>query len=64
VVAVPVASYQAVFILRQEVDEVFCVRVPDDFEGVGRWFEDFSQTTDEEVRRLLENTSRMPPLYK
>ena len=61
VVAVPVASYQATFILRQEVDEVICVRVPDDFEGVGRWFEDFSQTTDEEVRHLLENASRMPP---
>lgn len=61
VVAVPVASYQAIYILRQEVDEVFCVRIPEDFEGVGRWYEDFSQTTDEEVRHLLENASRMPP---
>jgi predicted phosphoribosyltransferase len=61
VVAVPVASYQAIFILRQEANEVYCVRIPDEFEGVGRWYEDFSQTTDEEVRRLLENASRMPP---
>ncbi len=55
VVAVPVASHQAIFLLRQEVNEVFYVRIPDDFEGVGRWYEDFSQTTDEEVRHLLEN---------
>lgn len=61
VVAVPVASYQAIFILRQEADEVYCVRIPDDFEGVGRWYEDFTQTTDEEVDHLLENASRLSP---
>ena len=34
-------------------DEVVAVIVPEEFYGVGQWYEDFSQTTDEEVRRLL-----------
>lgn len=54
VVAVPTAAPQAVDLLRPEVDEVVFVISPDPFEGVGKWFEDFSQTTDEEVQKLLE----------
>jgi hypothetical protein len=39
--------------LRAEVDEVVCAITPEPFDAVGRWYEDFSQTTDEEVRELL-----------
>jgi predicted phosphoribosyltransferase len=54
VVAIPTASTQAIYLLRQEVDEIHYVMAPEPFEGVGRWYEDFSQTTDEEVRSLLK----------
>ena len=39
--------------LRAEVDEVICAITPEPFYAVGLWYEDFSQTTDEEVRDLL-----------
>jgi putative phosphoribosyl transferase len=39
------------------VDELVYVMAPDPFEGVGKWFEDFSQTTDEEVQGLLEKAN-------
>jgi predicted phosphoribosyltransferase len=54
VVAVPAAAPQAIDLLRKEVDEIVAVISPDPFEGVGKWYEDFSQTADEEVRLLLE----------
>ena len=53
VVAVPVASRETCEELRAEVDEVVCAETPEPFRGVGRWYEDFSQTTDDEVRGLL-----------
>jgi predicted phosphoribosyltransferase len=54
VVAAPVAPDSVVEILRKVADEVVCVLRPRDFGGVGCWYEDFSQTSDEEVHRLLE----------
>ena len=39
--------------MRAEVDEVICAITPEPFHAVGRWYEDFSQTTEEEVRDLL-----------
>jgi putative phosphoribosyl transferase len=53
VVAVPVASAQTCEEFRTEVDDIVCALTPEPFFGVGRWYEDFSQTTDEEVRQLL-----------
>jgi len=53
VVAVPVAAPETCAALRREVDEVVCVLLPESFYAVGAWYEDFSQTTDEEVRRCL-----------
>src|SRR6266542_1162790 len=53
VVAVPVAASQTCDDLRGEVDEVVCGFTPEPFYAVGLWYEDFSQTTDEEVRELL-----------
>lgn len=53
VVAVPVGADSACAELRKEADEVICVLTPRHFQSVGGWYEDFSQTTDEEVRKLL-----------
>ena len=53
VVAVPVAASQTCDDLRGEADEVVCGYTPEPFYAVGLWYEDFSQTTDEEVREML-----------
>jgi putative phosphoribosyl transferase len=53
VVAVPVAAPQACEEFRGEVDEVVCARTPEPFRAVGEWYEDFSQTSDEEVRECM-----------
>jgi predicted phosphoribosyltransferase len=58
VVAVPTAAAETCDALRSEVDEVVCVMTPEPFYGVSRWYEDFSQITDEEVRALLEEAHR------
>ena len=58
VVAVPVAAPQTCDELRKEVDEVICTATPHPFGAVGIWYENFSQTTDEEVRELLERAAR------
>ena len=53
VVAVPVAAPETCEEFKTEVDEVVCAATPRMFNGVGRWYEDFSQTTDAEVHELL-----------
>ncbi len=53
VVAVPVGSPQACGVASAVADACVCVRAPPDFMAVGEWYEDFAQTTDEEVRDLL-----------
>jgi predicted phosphoribosyltransferase len=53
VVAVPVAAPEACEELKSEVDETVCAATPRPFLGVGRWYRDFWQTTDEEVHELL-----------
>jgi len=57
VVAVPVAAAETCDAFRAEVDEIVCVRTPEPFHAVGLWYEDFSQTSDEEVRDLLRRAS-------
>jgi putative phosphoribosyl transferase len=54
VIAVPVAAASTVDDLRNEADEVVCVDTPEPFYAVGMWYQDFRQTTDEEVRELLQ----------
>jgi putative phosphoribosyl transferase len=54
VVAVPVAAAETVQRLREEADSVVCLSAPLDFQAVSMWYDDFSQTSDEEVRSLLE----------
>jgi putative phosphoribosyl transferase len=57
VVAVPVASGDTCELLQEYVDEVVCAATPEPFYAVGLWYRDFSQTTDEEVRELLERSA-------
>jgi predicted phosphoribosyltransferase len=57
VVAVPVGAPETCEEFRSEVDEVICGMTPEAFYAVGMWYEDFSQTTDEEVQQLLEEAS-------
>lgn len=53
VVAVPVGAADTCALLRDEADEVVCLRRPEPFGGVGMWYDDFRQTEDDEVRALL-----------
>jgi predicted phosphoribosyltransferase len=53
VVAVPVGARETCQSLARSADEVVCLATPEPFNAVGLWYEDFSQTSDEEVRRLL-----------
>ena len=54
VVAVPVSAPQTCDEYRIGVDEIVCAITPEPFYGVGQWYYDFSQTTDDEVRDLLQ----------
>jgi len=58
VVAVPVAAPSVCEAFREEVDEIICVRTPDPFQGVGWWYRDFSQVSDQEVHDLLERAQQ------
>jgi predicted phosphoribosyltransferase/pimeloyl-ACP methyl ester carboxylesterase len=53
VLAVPVGAPDSILSLQRECDEVICLVTPDPFYAVGANYEDFSQTTDKEVRELL-----------
>jgi len=53
VVAVPIGAPEACAEIRGDADEVICAVTPRAFRAVGLWYEDFSQTTDEEVQHLL-----------
>ena len=58
IVAVPVAAEQTCRALSQVVDQAVCAFTPEPFYAVGMWYEDFSQTEDDEVRELLERAAR------
>jgi putative phosphoribosyl transferase len=58
VVAVPVAARETCEAFRGIADEVVCTETPAPFRAVGMWYDDFSQTTDEEVHDLLERARR------
>ncbi|HEY9638280.1 MAG TPA: phosphoribosyltransferase [Coleofasciculaceae cyanobacterium] len=57
VVGVPVSSPETCRELGVEVDEIVCVETPRPFYSVGSWYDNFSQTTDEEVRDLLKTAA-------
>jgi len=58
VVAVPVGAADTCREIEQEVDETVCAMAPEWFQAVGQFYEDFSQTSDEEVRELLARAAR------
>ncbi len=58
VMAVPVGDPDVCASFREYADEVVCLRTPQPLRGVGAWYEDFSQTTDDEVRELLARARR------
>lgn len=61
VVAVPVAAPQVCAEFRHLVDESICVHTPELFYGVGLWYEDFAQTSDQEVYDLLKQSLSLQP---
>jgi predicted phosphoribosyltransferase len=58
VVAVPVGAPDTCNDLRKEAEDVICLHTPEPFQAVGLWYEDFSQTSDEEVHQLLNDSAR------
>ena len=60
VVAVPTAARETCHDLRSEVDQVVCGITPEPFYAVGVWYDDFSETSDDEVRELLRSASQAP----
>jgi putative phosphoribosyl transferase len=60
IVAVPTGSPDTCRELERDADEVVCLINPDPFLAVGFWYDDFSQTSDEEVRELLARASEVP----
>jgi len=59
VVAVPTASPDTCEALRAEADEVICTMTPEPFFAVGHWYDDFAQTTDDEVHDLLARAANV-----
>jgi putative phosphoribosyl transferase len=57
VVAVPTAPPETCMELSAVVDDLICLMTPEPFYAVGLWYEDFSQTTDDEVRELLDGAA-------
>jgi putative phosphoribosyl transferase len=60
IVAVPVAARDSCEELESVADKVVCAVTPEPFWGVGQWYEDFSQTSDAEVRDLLRRAASFP----
>ena len=59
VIAVPTASPDTCEEFRADVDDILCGMTPTPFYAVGAWYENFSQTTDEEVKKLLKEAHRV-----
>jgi len=57
IVAVPVAAAETCDAFREIVDDIVCAETPAPFYAVGLWYENFSQTTDEEVQNLLSRST-------
>lgn len=57
VLAVPVGAPETIASLRRDADEVVCLETPDHFYAIGAWYEDFSQTSDEDVVECLRQAA-------
>ncbi len=62
VVGAPVIAASTYYEIRRAADDIAAVMVPENFYAVGQWYEDFSQTTDDEVRDLLARASHRTPV--
>jgi predicted phosphoribosyltransferase len=60
IIAVPVGSPDTCREFAAIADDIVCPRAPEHFAAVGQWYDDFRQTTDEEVRQLLHAASSEP----
>ena len=60
VVAVPVGPPDTCREVKQEADEMICLSTPEFFQAVGQYYEDFSQTSDDDVRQLLSQAAQEP----
>jgi predicted phosphoribosyltransferase len=60
VVAVPTSAPSVCAEIGREVDEIICAITPEPFYAVGLWYDDFSETTDDDVRMMLHQASRQP----
>jgi len=56
-IAVPTGSREAVRLVEPLVDDVICLETPPVFYAVGEWYRDFGQTSDDEVRQLLDDAT-------
>jgi putative phosphoribosyl transferase len=61
VVAVPVGPPETCREIEQEADETICLSMPEFFQAVGQYYEDFSQTSDDDVRTLLSSAVQEQP---
>lgn len=61
VVAVPVGAPTSCAAIEREADELICLETPAAFFGVGQWYREFGQTSDEEVRLLLRDRAKASP---
>ena len=61
VVAAPIIAASACREIQRKADEMVAGMIPERFCAVGQWYEDFSQTSDEEVRALLAEGARRQP---
>lgn len=57
IVATPISTIDTCTMLRRTADDCVCYKLVYSIDGVGRWYEDFSQTTDAEVKQLLEEAA-------
>jgi len=64
VIATPVAPLRTCNLLQPEVDELVCLEMPEPFYGVGQFYQDFTQVSDEEVTELLDRASQQRDLQR
>ena len=62
IVATPTIAWSTVNEIQSEADELIAVMRPLDFASVGQWYDDFTQTSDAEVRTLLEKSEGLKPV--
>ena len=60
IAAVPVGAASTCDKIEEEADQLICLHTPEPFYGVGQWYNDFSQTSDDEVLALLNNAATNP----